>query len=56
MEREEEQRSHEVSRLTDPSFVIEDYEDGSKYEGFVQHEQRNGYGKFYYQGGSVYDG
>ena len=36
--------------------MVEKYEDGSKYEGFVQDEKRNGYGKFYYQGGSVYDG
>lgn len=36
--------------------MMEDYEDGNRYEGFIKDKLRNGYGKFYYKGGSIYDG
>lgn len=36
--------------------MIEEYENGSRYEGYKKNGMRNGRGKFYYQEGSFYDG
>ena len=37
-------------------FVVEEYETGSRYEGYKKNNIRNGKGKFYYQDGGYYDG
>lgn len=36
--------------------MVEEYQNGSKYEGYKSSGMRNGRGKFYYQEGSFYDG
>jgi hypothetical protein len=36
--------------------VVEEYENGSRYEGEKMNGLRDGSGKFYYQEGSYYDG
>ncbi len=36
--------------------MIEEYEVGSKYEGYKKNGMRNGKGKFYYQDGGYYEG
>ena len=33
----------------DVQYVIEEYQNGSKYEGYKSKNMRNGKGKFYYQ-------
>lgn len=48
--------TEEDSKVEENSFMIENYEDGTRYEGFMKDHVRNGYGKFYYKSGSVYDG
>lgn len=37
-------------------FVTEEYEVGTKYEGYMLDGMRHGKGKFYYKEGSYYDG
>lgn len=37
-------------------FVMQSYEDGSRYEGMMQCSQKNGYGKLLYQDGVYYEG
>jgi hypothetical protein len=36
--------------------VVENYQNGSKYEGEKKNGMRHGKGKFYYQDGGLYDG
>jgi hypothetical protein len=36
--------------------VIQGYEDNSRYEGMMQNNQKNGYGKLVYQDGVYYEG
>ena len=40
----------------DCEFVVEEFKQGSKYEGYKLHGKRHGRGKFYYQDGGMYDG
>lgn len=40
----------------DREYVLEEYQNGSKYEGYKSNNMRNGKGKFFYQEGSFYDG
>lgn len=40
----------------DREYVVEEYQNGSKYVGYKSNNMRNGKGKFYYQEGSFYDG
>ncbi len=37
-------------------FVIQSYEDNSRYEGMMQNNLKNGYGKLIYQDGVYYEG
>ena len=39
-----------------PKYECEEYEQGSRYEGYTLHGKRHGYGKFYYQDGGYYEG
>ena len=42
--------------MEENEFVIEQYEIGTRYEGFKRGGKRNGLGKFFYSEGSCYDG
>jgi hypothetical protein len=44
------------SELGDVEFLVEEYETGSRYEGFKKAGLRHGKGKFFYQDGGYYDG
>jgi hypothetical protein len=37
-------------------YVVEEYETGSRYEGYKLDGQRDGNGKFFYQDGGYYEG
>ena len=38
------------------TFIIEEYEGGSRYEGNVINGIKNGFGKFFYEDGGSYQG
>lgn len=42
--------------ITEKEFVVENYQNNSKYEGEKQDGMRHGRGKFYYQDGGLFDG
>ena len=46
----------ETSSPQQMEFVVEEYETGSRYEGYKKDNVRNGRGRFYYQDGGYYDG
>ena len=37
-------------------FVVQNYEDGSHFEGMIQHGMKNGYGRLVYPDGVYYEG
>ena len=37
-------------------YIVENFEQGSRYEGTKLNGMRHGKGKFYYQDGGLYDG
>ena len=50
------EKSQSVHSDDEQDYVIEEYENGSRFEGHKKDGKRNGHGKFYYQEGSFYDG
>lgn len=50
------EKSQSAKSDEERDYVIQEYENGSRYEGEKKGNQRHGKGKFYYQEGSYYDG
>lgn len=50
------QNEHNPASSSQPEFVTENFQQGSRYEGYKVRGMRNGHGKFYYQDGGLYDG